>query len=82
MVSNRNEVFEHIREIFVELLDNESLIISESSTRNDIDGWDSLIHLHLVVEMGKHFKVKFTALESQNWKNVGEIIDSILSKNN
>jgi acyl carrier protein len=77
---NRIEVLEQVNKIFVELLDNEEIHLDEKTTSNDVEGWDSLIHIHLAVAMEKHFKIRFNSKEIQAWSNVGDIIDSILSK--
>ena len=54
--------------------------ISEETSAADIEGWDSLTHIILIVETEKKFNVKFNSKEISNWKNVGEMILSIESK--
>ncbi|WP_422080653.1 acyl carrier protein [Ulvibacterium sp.] len=73
----RNQILSDINQIFIDTLDREDLVIEETTQATDIDEWDSLMHVLLVDEIEKHFKVRFKASEIQNWKNVGEIIDSI-----
>ena len=74
---NRDTILKKINEIFINTLDNENLVIEESTKASDIDEWDSLMHVLLVDEMEKSFDIRFKASEIQNWKNVGEIIDAI-----
>jgi acyl carrier protein len=69
-----------IQEIFRDILDNEEIILNDKTTANDIDEWDSLSHIQLVVAVEKHFRIKFTAREILSWKNIGEMIDSIKNK--
>lgn len=76
----RNDVLKQIAEILEDVTDNDAVAITESSTADEVDGWDSLSHIQLVVAIEKHFRIKFTASEIQKWKNVGEMIDSILAK--
>ena len=56
------------------------LVISDATSAADIDEWDSLNHIQLVVDIEKAFKVKFTAQEILTWKNVGEICASVQNK--
>jgi acyl carrier protein len=76
----REEVLSQINNIFKETLDNESIFIEEATTANDVDEWDSLTHIMLVVAVEKHFKIRFTSNEIQSWKNVGEMVDCIINK--
>lgn len=77
---DRVEILKQINEIFRDTLDNDELEILEKTTANDVEEWDSLTHIQLVVAVEKNFGVRFTSKEIQSWKNVGEMVDSILSK--
>lgn len=77
---DRSEILKQVNEIFIDAIDDEDIILTNTTTANDVDGWDSLTHIQLVVAVEKHFKIRFTAKEIQNWKNVGELVDSIESK--
>ncbi|MHA8051669.1 acyl carrier protein [Aquirufa sp. ROCK-SH2] len=76
----RNQILLQIQEIFREVLDNDDIILSEEIASNDIEDWDSLTHIMLIVDLEKKFKIKFSSNEILNWKNIGEMIDSIISK--
>lgn len=80
MTADRNELLKEINSIFVNILDNESIILNEQTVADDIEEWDSLTHIQLVVAIEKHFKIRFTAREIQSWNNVGEMITSIIGK--
>ena len=77
---DRNEILKQLNDIFVDIIDNEDISLKMESTANDVDGWDSLTHIQLVVAIEKHFKIRFTTKEIQSWKNAGELIESIANK--
>lgn len=74
------EIIEKLTHIFHEELDNEELVLTRETTADDIEEWDSLSHIQLIVAVEKAFGVRFTSSEIQSWNNVGEMIDCILSK--
>ena len=74
------EILEKLAGIFHEELDNEEIVLSRDTTADDIEEWDSLSHIQLIVAVEKAFKIRFTSSEIQSWNNVGEMIDCILSK--
>lgn len=76
----KNQILEEVQEIFRDVLDNEDIVLANETTADDIEEWDSLTHIQLIVAIEKHFKVKFTSKEILSWKNVGEMIDCISTK--
>lgn len=76
----KEEILQQVNEIFIDVLDNEDIVLNEGTTAKDVEDWDSLTHIQLVVAIEKHFKVKFTALQIQQWKNVGDMCSDILSR--
>lgn len=77
---NRQELLNQINEIFKEVLDNEEILLSEQSTADDVEEWDSLSHIQLIVAIEKFFKIRFTSREIQSWENIGELISSVETK--
>jgi acyl carrier protein len=75
----RNEILEKVNEVFIDVLEEEVLIKEEYSS-DDVDGWDSLTHIMLIVEIEKNLQVKFLSSEIVSWNNVGEMIDCINEK--
>lgn len=76
----RSQVLEKLNEIFIDVMDNDNIVLSEDTTSNDIEEWDSLTHMHLVIEIQREFKVRFSSSETMKWKNVGELVESIIQK--
>jgi acyl carrier protein len=75
-----DEVLKQVNQIFVKVLDNPAIVLKSETSAKDIEEWDSLTHIQLIVAIEKHFKIKFTSSEIQKWKNVGEILASVKNR--
>lgn len=71
---------EKLQEVFRDVFDDEEIMIDAETTADDIDAWDSLTHVQLIVAVEKEFAVKFSTVEIMKMKNVGEFIDLINKK--
>jgi len=74
------QILQQINNVFIDILENDDIKLTRATTAKDIDEWDSLNHIQLVVAIEKKFKVKFTTGEIYKWNNVGDMVDSILAK--
>lgn len=77
---DREQVFKQLNDIFQDVFDDKSIIVSDETTANDIEDWDSLEHVNLIVAVERHFNIKFTMNEMIKFKNVGNMVDKILEK--
>ncbi len=75
-----NEVRTKLNEIFRDVFDDESIEITPGMTAADVEAWDSLSHINLIVAVEKAFAVRFTTSEVQALKNVGDFLALIGSK--
>jgi acyl carrier protein len=71
------DIIKEVNGIFIDVLDNPDIKLLPETTAKDVEEWDSLSHIQLIVAIEKHFKVRFTSSEIQGWKNVGEMCASI-----
>lgn len=79
---NKTEILSECNKIFIDQLDNPAIILTPETTAADIEEWDSLSHIQLIVAIEKHFKIRFTTAEITGFKNVGEMCDAIDKKLN
>jgi acyl carrier protein len=75
-----------LQEVFREVFDDDSLAVSESTSAADIDGWDSMAHINLIIAIEKQFRVKFAAAEiaalGRRGQTVGNMIQLLQTKMN
>jgi len=77
-----NQILNELNNIFRDVLNNKKINLSAATTAKDINEWDSLSNIHLVLDIEQHFKIRFTTPEIQGWKNVGEMVSNIEKKTN
>ncbi len=74
------EITERLTQTFREVFDSPDLVIDRATTAEDVEDWDSLTHINLMVAVEREFKVKFTTAEVTRLQNVGDLIDLIAKK--
>ena len=74
------ELLSRLNQVFCEVFDDEDIKISIETTANDVDCWDSLSHVNLIVAIESNFKITFSQKELMTFKNVGDLLNSIRSK--
>ena len=76
----RDEVFKRLSAVFAEVFDDDELVLSETTTAADVDGWDSLTHIRMILAVEQKFKVRFSAAQVAQLANVGDLLALIASK--
>lgn len=77
---DKTELINKLTSVFRKIFNNESLVLSDGLTANDIDQWDSLSHMILITEIEKVFSIKFRLKELNKMRNVGDMVEIIASK--
>lgn len=78
----REEILQQLNIIFQKEFDNKNIKVNDATTAQDVEEWDSLSHIQLIVAIEKFYKIRFSSSEIQSWKNVGQMVDTIGIKQN
>lgn len=76
----KTEILEKVQDIFRDVLDNDEIELTADMSADDIEEYDSLSHIQLVVAIEKAFGIKFNSKEITTWTKIGDMVDSIASK--
>lgn len=74
---SREEILKKINDIFHDVFEDDSIVVVEETTADDVEDWDSLMHITLISEVESAFGFKFQMKDVVGMKNVGEMIDII-----
>lgn len=77
---NREQISLIVQDIIRDVLDNNSLLISDTMSAQDVDNWDSLAHISIITAIEKQLKIRFNISEIESMDNVGIIINLIEKK--
>jgi acyl carrier protein len=75
-----NAIYQQLTGVFAEVFDDDAIVLTPTTTAEDVDGWDSLNHIRLIVSVEKAFQIKFSTPEIAKLKNVGGLVALIASK--
>jgi acyl carrier protein len=74
------QIYARMTEIFQDVFDEDSIEVTPELSAKDVDGWDSLTHIRLILTVEKEFKIKFTTSEIGKFENVGDLVTLIKSR--
>lgn len=73
----REAIFEELTEIFRDIFDDEEIVLTDETTADDIEDWDSLEQINLLVAIEKKFSIKFKLDEVSHLANVGDMVNLV-----
>lgn len=76
----QDEIIKEVNKIFIDIFEDESIILNEHTTTSDIEAWDSLNHIQMITAVEKHYKIRFELNDLLNFKNVGDLCSGIQGK--
>lgn len=74
------DLLPEIQDVFRDIFDDDTLVITRESNASTVEDWDSLAHVNLVTAIEKKYRIKFGLGELQELKNVGDMIDLVQKK--
>ncbi len=77
---NREDVMKRLNDIFCTVFDDDSIVLTDKTNAEDIEDWDSLEQINLIVAIENEFEMMFDMSEVSDLANVGEMADLIMSK--
>jgi len=74
------QIYSRLAEIFQDVFDDDSIVVSSELSAKDVDGWDSLTHIRLILTVERAFKIKFSTSEIGKLENVGDLVALIQAR--
>jgi len=72
-----SEIIKNLNQIFIDIFDNDTIVLSPETTAKDIEEWDSLTNIQLIFAIEKHFNIRFSSKEIQNFRNIEHVCSCI-----
>jgi acyl carrier protein len=76
---NADPLIARLTDLFREVFEDDSIVLHRAMTASDIEGWDSMAHLRLILSIERHFKLRLPSTKVAGLKNVGDMMDLINS---
>ena len=77
---DHNEILTKLNETFRNVFDRQDIELNDETTADDIEGWNSLTNVRLLVQIEMDFRINFNSTEIADIQNVGELVDLIINK--
>lgn len=73
----QDKILKELNNIFINVFEDQSILLTENTTTSDIEAWDSLNHIQMITAVEKFFKIRFELNDLLNFKNVGDLCNGI-----
>jgi len=77
---DESQIYARLKDVFADVFDEESITLTPDLSAKDVDGWDSLAHIRLVLTVEKEFKIKFSTSDIVKLQNVGGLVTLIQAR--
>jgi acyl carrier protein len=76
----RDEILSKVKQAFVTVLEHDTFELTDDTTAEDVDGWESITHMMIISEVEKVFNIKFKLMDLMNMNNVGDLLKTVESE--
>jgi acyl carrier protein len=77
---DKSETLMKVKQIISDVLDLPDVQLTRETTAEEVEGWDSLNHINIILAVEQHFGIKVRTAEIEELRNVGELVDVVDSK--
>jgi acyl carrier protein len=74
------EVLEKLTDLFVQIGEDDDVVLADATTAEDVEGWDSIFHVKFIIAIEREFKIRFDASEINSAANAGELAAMVEKK--
>lgn len=74
------QIYDRLRDVFEHVFDDNSIELAPTTSAKDVEGWDSLTHVRLILTVERAFKMKFSTSEMGKLTNVGDLVSLIQNR--
>ena len=75
-----DELMKELNKIFIDVFEDDTIVLKDETTTEDIPVWDSLNHIQMITAVEKHYKIRFDLNDLLNFKNVGDLCRGLEEK--
>lgn len=74
------DILQRLTRVFREIFDDQALVVRPDMTASDVERWDSLSHIDMIISVEEEFAIRFPTLEVMGLKNVGDLVEIIRAR--
>ena len=79
---DKEELLKELNLIFIDIFEDDSIVLKDTTTTEDIESWNSLNHIQMITAVEKRYKIRLNLHELLNLKNVGDLCNVVLKAMN
>jgi acyl carrier protein len=76
----KNDILKQINNIFIDILEDDKIVLTEQTSAADIAAWDSLNHIQIITAIEKFYNIRFELDDLLNFENVGDLCTGVQNR--